>query len=253
MNLSGHNKHMTKKIPITAINGVEFSSSDLVNIVQVRVVDRNGLSKLSWDRFVRLQATANCVVQPENQTAAKLLDVGGYDGALALFLAGYNVELLDPETTGGTAMAIAALDQAYEVVTAVDVLEHIAPEERSSALKECARITSKQLVLNYPCQESAAAQELMLKLTGNSLIKQHVEWPLPDTDWVVKTLEELDFQVEVIKHTSVAIWLGQYLVQNLLPEVSAELNKFLIEKHSAEPFNVPLYHLVSAIRVGAQR
>ncbi len=233
---------MLKKSPIKAIEGIQLVPSGVAGIAKVVVAEKTGLKKLSWDRYVRLQATA------EQVKSCKLLDVGGYDGALALFLDDCDFHLLDTETTGGNACKIAAADQSYDCVTAVDVLEHIDPDERLSALKECARLTSKQLILNYPCQESADAQTFMLKLTNNQLVKEHVEWPLPDTNWVVQKLNELGFATEVKEHTSIAIWLGQYLVQNLLPEDAAELNALLIKHHAKEPFHKPLYHLITAVR-----
>lgn len=233
---------MLKKSPIKAVEGIQLVPSSLAGIAQVVVTEKTGLKRLSWDRYVRLQATA------ENVLPGSLLDVGGYDGALALFLEGCDVHLLDAETTGGNALKIAAGNQNYDCVTLVDVLEHIDPDERLAALKECARITSKQLILNYPCQESLDAQNFMLKLTNNALVKEHVQWPLPDTNWVVQCLNELGFSAQVKEHTSIAIWMGQYLVQNLLPEDAAELNALLIKHHAKEPFDKPLYHLITAVR-----
>jgi len=187
-------------------------------------------------------------VEAHRGPSDRLLDVGGYDGALALFLDDLEIHLLDPDTTGGLATAISDDDGSYRFVAAVDVLEHIEPEQRQQALKEIARVSSKHVVLNYPCEASKAAQVLMLKLTDNSLIRQHVEWPLPDSNWVMAELEELGFTCELTPHANAGLWVGQYLVHNLMPEAGSELNKYLIEHHANESFNVPLYHLVTAVK-----
>lgn len=220
-------------------------------MAKIRVTDSSAQAALSWDRFVRLKATAEAL-EKRLSLGSIGLDVGGYDGALALFLEGMEIDLLDPATTGGSATAIEVEDQAYDFVAAVDVLEHVEPEQRQLVLKECARIARQYLVLNYPCRESRAAQELMLRLTGNSLIRQHVEWQLPDSDWVTQELKALGFACEVKPHSSTAIWVGQYLAQNLMPEAAKELNRYLIEHHSKESFDTPLYHLViaTASRIG---
>jgi hypothetical protein len=240
---------MQHNLPLVHAEGIRLARTGCDGIFHVRVIDKGAKNRLSWDRFVRLQAAAEQI--KTNLTAAcSGLDVGGYEGALAFFLveSGHSVDVLDPETTGGTATCINAADFSYEVVTAVDVLEHISPEQRQTAIFECARVASKLLVLNYPCRESAPAQELMLKLTNNAFVRQHVEWELPDSNWVVGELAEAGFDCQIIPHTNLGIWLGQYLVQNLLPEVAPALNAALIARHSAEPFSSPLYHLVVAIR-----
>lgn len=239
---------MQHNLPLVHAEGISLARTDCDGIFQVRVIDKEVKDRLPWDRFVRLQAAAE-QIKTSLPAACSVLDVGGYEGALAFFLeSDHSVDVLDPETTGGTATCINAADLSYEVVTAVDVLEHITPDQRKTVLSECARVASKLLVLNYPCRESTPAQELMLKLTNNAFVRQHVEWELPDSNWVISELAELGFHSQVIPHTNVGIWLGQYLVQNLLPNVASALNSALVANHSVEPFSIPLYHLVTAIR-----
>ncbi len=233
--------------PITETGGICLKQTNSPGIARVEVTEKEAKALLPWDRFVRLKAAAELI--EANSLPCSVLDVGGYDGALAFFLS-YPVDLLDPSTTGGTATSINASDHSYDVVAAVDVLEHIKPNERRGVLLECARIASKLLVLNYPCRESLPAQQLMLQLTNNAFVKEHVEWELPDSDWVMSELTALGFECQLVCHTNAGIWLGQYLVQNLLPDVAPLLNSALIADHSTEPFSIPLYHLVVAKRPG---
>jgi hypothetical protein len=233
--------------PIISVPGIEMMPTNVPGIAGVRVVDRSAFQMLPWDRFVRLKAVADCV-KPELQLDDRLLDIGGFDGALCLFLETTNIDLLDPETTGGAAHAIPVPDCAYEVTCAVDVLEHVEPSQRKLFLRECARVTGRHLVLNQPSPDSMGAQELMLQLTGNPFIRQHVEWQLPDSEWVIDELEALGFECELTPHSSVAVWVGQFLAQNLLPQAAQALNQYLTKHHSNESFNIPLYHLISAKR-----
>jgi hypothetical protein len=238
---------MTSSVPIKPVPGTEFFETEFAGIVSVGVTGLGARQQLGWDRFVRLQAVADQIADTDGASRS-VLDVGGYDGALALFVDAAKFHLLDPETTGGSAADIGVADRAYQCVAAVDVLEHIDPPLRERVLEECARVTAEMLVLNYPAVESQLAQQLVLKLTGNSLIRQHVEWDLPDSIWVVKRLEELGFVCTLRKHTSVAVWVGQYVVQNLAPEAAAPVNEYLIAQHGEETFSTPLYHLVTARR-----
>jgi hypothetical protein len=168
--------------------------------------------------------------------AKQILDAGGYDGALAFFLPGVVIDVIDPATTGGSVLQMAVADGFYDAVVAVDVLEHIDPVDRAKALSEFARLTRKHLILNYPCQDSKDAQELALKLTNNTLIREHVQWELPDSDWV---LAEYGFSGNVMPHTSIAIWLGQYVTLSLVPDAAKELNEHLVEQYADEPCSRP--------------
>lgn len=235
-------------VPIKIIEGVELLETANAGIRRVKVSKPESKDDLPWDRFVRLKATADAVKELV-QSDSELLDVGGYDGALALFLPEYKFDLIDPATTGASFLHEPAPDRSYDLVAAVDILEHIVPADRSETLKELARIARKYVVLNYPCIESKQAQTLMLELTNNSLIKEHVQWELPDSEWVVKSMESLGYQSTVTPHTNVAIWLGQYLALNALERQSGALNRFLVENHSNEPFGTPLYHLVVCERI----
>lgn len=230
-------------VPIESIAGVELIPSGSSGISKVLVHDPQKRFALSWDRFVRLKAAAEAIANVANK-GIKILDVGGYDGALGLFLPGYELDLIDQATTGASLLDKTLSTSSYDVVAAIDALEHIAPEQREEALEDLARVASKWIVLNYPCVETRDAQRLVFNATNNQLIKEHVEWELPSTDWVLSVMENLGFSGRVIPHSSLAVWLGQYLTLNLSPEKAQELNRYLVEHHSEEPFSVPLYHLL---------
>lgn len=228
-------------VPIKAVAGVELNLQEGKQIATVRVIDSAAQGTLSWDRFVRLKAAAEAVkaLPPRH-----LLDAGGYDGALALFLPDHKIDVIDPATTGGSVLEIPVASASYDAVVAVDVLEHIEPKDRSQALSEFARVAGKYIVLNYPCPESKEAQELVLKLTNNALIREHVQWELPDSDRVLAELSNYGFKGVVKRHTSIAIWLGQYVTLSLVPESAKDLNHHLVANYADEPTSKALYHLV---------
>ena len=226
-------------VPIKAIDGVELDLQDGRQIAATRVIDSSAKQSLSWDRYVRLKAAAEAIV-----AISSILDTGGYDGALALFLPGHKIDVIDPATTGGSVLAIPAADRSYDSVVGVDVLEHIDPKDRTKALSEFARVARKDVILNYPCQDSKEAQELAFKITNNSLIREHVEWELPDSEWVLGEMAKHGFTGTIKPHTSIAIWLGQYVTLNLVPAAAKELNRHLVEKYAEEPTTRALYHLI---------
>lgn len=230
--------------PIKIVEGIELFDKG-AGIAKVCVTEPNGWKNLSWDRYVRLKAAAAAVEKTEGK---RVLDAGGYDGAIAFFLPGVEIDVIDPETTGGSVLQIEAADNSYDTVVAVDVLEHITPTDRAKALSEFARVTRNDVILNYPCTDSSEAQELVLKLTNNPLIREHVQWELPDSEWVLAEFTKYGFSGTVTPHTSIAIWLGQYVTLNLVPDAARELNFHLVENYAEEPCTRALYHLVVCSR-----
>jgi hypothetical protein len=234
-------------VPIKLTEGINLLPGTVRGIHGAKVVDRHKAQSLSWDRYVRLRAAAKAL-QEISPPASVVLDAGGYDGALAFFLPDHAVDVIDPATTGGDILHIPVADRAYAAVSAIDVLEHVPPNNRASALQELARVAAHHVVINYPCLESKEAQELALQLTNNPLIREHVEWELPDSNWVLAEMKKHGFNGTVIPHTSIAIWLGQYTALNAVPSMAEHLNRHLVKYYSEEPSSIPLYHLVVCSR-----
>lgn len=131
------------RAPIKIVAGIELIDKG-AGIAAVNVTHPDNWKELSWDRFVRLKAAAAPV---QKCGAKKVLDAGGYDGALGFFLPGVEIDVIDPATTGGSVLQIGAPDASYDVVVAVDVLEHIDPADRAKSLSEFARVAREHLIL----------------------------------------------------------------------------------------------------------
>lgn len=234
-------------LPLKLCNGIELLPTDRAGVSEARITNRDAMLTLSWDRFARLKAIATSIVF-HAISKTTILDAGGFDGALAFFLPEHKIHVVDPATTGASILEIPAANQEYEVVVSVDVLEHIEPMCRQKALEEVTRVCNRYLFLNYPRKESKEAQEIVFKLTKNPLIEEHVKWDLPDTAAVLQSLTRLGFEGSCSPHTSIAIWMGQYLLLNLLPEQSKSLNEFLVQNFSDEICSSALYDLICAER-----
>ncbi len=234
--------------PIKTSGGIALHNTELRGIARVEVLNSSAVQDLPWDRYMRLSRTAQEVVEFSKQAnmdpASSILDVGGFDGALGFFLLEQQLHLLDPLTTGGTATAIAASDQSYDLVVSVDALEHVTPEKRYKFVAEMTRVTRKAVFLNYPGAASMKAQELVLKLTGNPYIAEHIEYSLPDTNEVVGWLADFGFKTRTMSHTSVAIWVAQFTLSALASDAGKLVSKYLIENNRDEAGN--LYDLIVA-------
>lgn len=233
---------MNKKDIKLALNpGVELKPTTEPGICRAVMLDTEKRFDLPWDRFARLHRTAEAIKRSSN-TSESILDVGGFDGALAMFLPQYDIDVIDPITTGGTGLSITV--EPYDVVVSIDALEHVAPEERQTFLEELCKVARTSCFINFPSRRTAAVQKLILELTNNPLIREHVEWELPDADTVKQHLESSGFVVESKRHTSTGQWISQYLLQTVAPEVAAKANRYLLEHHLDDPVGTPLYDLI---------
>ncbi|MBA3858319.1 MAG: hypothetical protein C0507_15550 [Cyanobacteria bacterium PR.3.49] len=238
---------MTKKDIKLALNpGVKLKPTATPGICRAIVLNADKRFDLTWDRFLRLHRTAEAIKQAIRPSES-ILDVGGFDGALALFLPQYSIDVLDPITTGGTGLSITT--EPYDAVVSIDAIEHVAPEERQSFLEQLCKVTRHSCFINFPGHHTAAAQKLIFALTNNPLVKEHVEWPLPDVDYVKQHLESAGFLVEAQGHSSLSQWISQYLLQTVAPDLAARANRHLLEHHLEEPIGTHLYDLVIGRRV----
>jgi hypothetical protein len=127
--------------------GVELKPTSTSGISRAVVIDVTRRSDLTWDRYARLHRTAESIRQVV-QKSEVILDVGGYDGALALFLPEHHIDVLDPITTGGTALSITA--EPYEAVVSIDALEHVPPENRDTFLIQLSKLGRRACFINFP-------------------------------------------------------------------------------------------------------
>lgn len=235
-----------KDIKLALNPGVELKPTTTPGISRAMVIDVDRRFELTWDRFLRLHNTAEAVKQ-RIEKSHSVLDVGGFDGALAMFLADYDLDVIDPITTGGTGHSIAA--ESYDVVVSIDALEHVPPNERQSFSEQLSNAARQHLFINFPGRQTTAAQQLIFDLTDHPLVKEHVMWQLPDLDEVRVWVEAAGFQVDTKQHTNLAQWVSQYLLQAMAPDAAAKANRHLLEHHLEDEVGTPLYDLIIGQKV----
>jgi len=233
---------------------VRLTPTQVQGVSRVEVLQPEARHNLPWDRYVRLHAVAEQVKRCATDLKLakedmRLLDVGGFDGALGLFLpADFHIEVIDPATTGGSGTNIPAADKSWPIVTSIDSLEHVPAAERSVLLSELARVAVSQCVINFPNPNTAPAQALVLRLTSNQFVREHVEFGLPCADEVSAEMTRHGFTCEVFRHSDCMVWVSQFVLQQRAPDSAAHTSKFLLQNHKPhwsvpEPLE-PLYELL---------
>lgn len=228
---------------IMPLEGLKLIPGTQEGICRVSFQNVSVNERLRWDRYIRLNAAAR-VINDLKEESSTVLDVGGFDGALALFVPDVHVEVIDPITTGGDFMKMEIPDGFYDIVSAIDVIEHLEPSLREDFLTKLTRVAKKLILINYPSLQSLDAQKAVLVACDNQFIKEHVHWKLPETGWVMGFLSGLGFRCESADYGNIALWAGQFVASQMANEKADELNKYLIEHHLDEPFTKPLYKMV---------
>lgn len=229
--------------------GVRLVPTKKPGISKVEVLNEESRYDLPWDRFMRFDAVSSHLrrIVGDKRTVT-ILDVGGFDGAFAMFVPGHEVHIVDSATTGGSGLNIPVDDKFYQVVVSIDAIEHLATAERGLLLAEIARVTAELCMVNFPHASSLPVQKLILSLTNNPYIREHVELGLPERGWVCDQLSKSGLSCQAIPNTSLAMYVSQFTLQNILPDKAAEVSRYLVRTHREEPFSAPLYLLVIATR-----
>ena len=231
--------------PIEAQKAVELVECGIQGVREAKVIlqDKSGVE---WDRFMRLNQVAKRVNALGLQKDTVVLDVGGFDGAFALFVSGLRVWVVDPVTTDGSGLNIPFPDKHFDVVVSIDALEHIPRPERPALLKELVRVTRSKLFINYPEARSMEAQKEVLSLISNKFIQEHVDYRLPSCEETIAELKKLkqNMKITATDHTSINVWVPWYVLFHTMKERGLSISAFLKTREngvSSEPF---LYNLL---------
>jgi hypothetical protein len=169
----------------------------------VRAIRRALLSHDTWSRH---RIAAAFLGSP-----ASVLDVGGVQGLLALFLPRariVTVNVEDPTDVIFSGGRLPFPDSSFEGVTSLDVLEHIAPADRADHLAELARVATKTIVLCCPLgtKQHRSAEESLARwyedLTGgrHRYLEEHLANGMPTETELRRLAEGAGLQAEFAYH-----------------------------------------------------
>lgn len=142
------------------------------------------LQALDHNRFARMRTLAG--VLTDHGPQVRVLDIGGGDGLLALFLPEARYVLAEPGTNGLAAQALPFAAGEFDVVLACHVLEHIPAPERDGFLATLCGLARREVVLLNPFRAAGIAAdapdpwlELVWGLTRAPWAREHLDCGLP--------------------------------------------------------------------------
>jgi GT2 family glycosyltransferase len=192
------------------------------------------LLSISFDRYQRYRAVAELVntIQENN---LEVLNVCDEDDWFGRFIPNHTVVSVN-KNRDVEPDDLPFADCSFDVAVCIDILEHVPEGKRRLLIAELIRVVRKKVILAAPFQEAREAEEIVIQLTGNKWLKEHLEYGLPARKELEKAF--LDFGITSWKsypNASLASWLGMILTNHFLaPEQHRTINKF---------FNRHYYHL----------
>lgn len=199
---------------------------------RMRVV-QNVLARL-YEAITTFQAESVGSEGASANTNLTVLDVGGYPGVLRHFVPSeqYEVSVLDvgpddgsiPGYTQGSGMDLPFGDRSFDVVTALDTLEHIPNPQRSRFLAEAMRVARNAVVLVNPVQSVHAdvAEETLDEYirwildAQQEQLREHRAFGLPDFRATISAFQDRGWQTLAFPVANVYNWLFMMVAKHYL-------------------------------------
>lgn len=141
------------------------------------------LLDMDHNRYFRFRTLAEHILSLYPGHDMSVLDVGGGDGALSLFMPSASYVLAEPSVNGISGADLPFAEKSFDVVVACHVLEHVPGKDRIRFLDMLASRAEKHVLLLNPFSQPDGDERerlnLVVELTGALWAKEHLACPLP--------------------------------------------------------------------------
>jgi len=211
---------------------------------------------LMFDQYSRYRACADLLKTVGINSKNSILDVGsGPECQLGNFLPEADITYVDPlilvdskvKAIRGDVFARELDNRQFDIVIAIDVLEHIPAMHRKAFIDRLISLATKSIVLAFPSSDSNVAEEVD-KYIDNQYkeifnkdypwLDEHGQYGLPSVKNTKSTLEDLGLHCQTIGHGH-APWLKDLLGYLICIWEVPEMREFCIQ--ISKEFNDKLY------------
>ena len=202
------------------------------------------VEEVYFDRYQRFRAAAELLAEMLPAGQLNLLDIGGFDDALRDFVPGHHLTAFSGLISPANKAPFA--DAAFDVSIALDVLEHVAPDERQFFLSEIARVARLGCLVSFPIPQARGAEEFVWKLTGSPWLAEHKTHGLPEPEQFESMARKLGLSLTRRANASLPSWTAMMLLMHgvekpLRHEISGFFNRHFYQVENREPAYRSIY------------
>jgi len=194
-------------------------------------VEARSLSNYNHNHYYRMKTLADHLFGLFPRSNFSVLDVGGGEGALALFVPEASYVLAEPSINGISGTALPFPERSFDVVVACHVLEHVPQAERPQFLDQLCSKARKYVLLLNPFHDPDGHVEkrlrLIVELTNAQWAREHLDLHLPTLDEVIQFAHERQYGCRTLPNGSLTTSVAMLLVEHYaaLAGRRAELEK----------------------------
>ena len=188
------------------------------------------LYKIPFDMFQRYKIAAELLNAVRSKAQLTVLDVGGWPGLMQKLLPSDRLVVLDlQETRGvealiGEATAIPFTSGSFDLVLAIDIMEHLPAGHRQRFLEELLRVTGGYLILAGPFSEpdvdyaERTLNDFAARVLGvrNRFLEEHIANGLPDIEEVRRYFREVQLVPVEVPNGYLYHWIVMMMANHFI-------------------------------------
>jgi hypothetical protein len=207
----------------------------------------NDLLRMGFDRYQRFRAVAEIIEDLARGRSLNILDVGGFDASFKDFAPGHQVTDYTEHITPASPLGMP--DGAFDLVCALDVLEHVPKEQRRFFTAELSRVAARAVIMAFPIEQAREAERFVLGLTGSPWLAEHQERGLPDPAEVERVFSELGLSFTRRPNACLPSWTAMMLLMyGVDPNTRENISAFFNRHYYALENREPAYRYIYVLR-----
>lgn len=182
---------------------VDIDQKNSINelLSKARATKCRPLNEFDHNTYFRLKTLADKLLDLFPDSQFSVLDVGGGQGALSLFIPKADYVLVEPVINGLSGTALPFADKSFDVIVACHVLEHIPEGDREQFFDQLCSTARKYVIILNPFYKPKSyveeRLELVVELTNAQWAREHLNCGLPKLEEVERFAQKRQYGYKI--------------------------------------------------------